>query len=110
MTAPKPYASAPPRGLTTEEAARRLAVSGPNEIQREPSRSPLTLFAQQFASPVVWLLAAAATVSALLGELVDAAAIGAIVIVNALVGFLQEHRAEKALLALRSMTDRKSVV
>ena len=59
---------------------------------------------RQLASPLVWLLLAAAGVSAVLGEVADAIAIGVIVVLNALVGFFQEHRAENALEALRSMT------
>jgi Ca2+-transporting ATPase len=91
-------------GLTAEEARIRLAQDGPNELQK-PRRTPwwLTLLAQ-FQSPVVWLLLAACVISALLGEIVDAAAIGAIVVLNGLVGFFQEYRAENAVLALRAMT------
>lgn len=62
------------------------------------------LLAHQFTSPVIWLLAGASAVSAGLGELLDAAAIGTIVIVNGVIGFFQEHRAERAVMALRSMT------
>jgi len=86
------------------EAQRRLTEFGPNEIRREESQSALALFARQFASPVIWLLVGASVLSAALGELLDAGAIGAIVIVNAVIGFLQEHRAERAVMALRSMT------
>jgi Ca2+-transporting ATPase len=62
------------------------------------------LLAGQFASPVIWLLLGACVVSAALGEAADAIAIGTIVVLNALVGVVQEYRAERALLALRSMT------
>ncbi len=93
-----------PAGLSSTEAERRLTDFGPNEIRREHATSPLTLLARQFASPVIWLLLAASVLSAALGELLDAIAIGAIVIVNAVIGFLQEHRAERAVTALRSMT------
>ena len=91
-------------GLSSAAAARRLSEFGPNEIRRGPGVSPLTLFVRQFASPVIWLLLGAAAISLLLRELVDAITIGAIVIVNAVIGFLQEHRAEHAVTALRSMT------
>ena len=91
-------------GLSSTEAQRRLSEFGPNEIRREESQSALALFARQFASPVIWLLVGASVLSAALGELLDAGAIGAIVIVNAVIGFLQEHRAERAVMALRSMT------
>ena len=91
-------------GLSSTEAQRRLAEFGPNEIRRERTTTPLTLLLRQFASPVIWLLLGASVLSAALGELLDATAIGAIVIVNAGIGFFQEHRAERAVMALRSMT------
>ncbi len=92
------------RGLASDEAAARLRQFGPNEIAREQAASPWRLLAAQFSSPVIWLLLGACAVSAALGEIVDAIAIGAIVVVNGLVGFFQEYRAERAVLALRSMT------
>ena len=91
-------------GLSSAEAQRRLTEFGPNDIRREQPTTPLTLLARQLASPVIWLLLAASVLSAALGELLDAVAIGAIVIINAVIGFLQEHRAERAVMALRSMT------
>jgi Ca2+-transporting ATPase len=91
-------------GLTSAEATRRLVHYGRNEITRDAPTSRWRLFAAQFASPVIWLLLVAATIAGVLGEIVDASAIGLIVLINALVGFFQEHRAERAVLALRSMT------
>ncbi len=99
-----PLGLAPPVGLSSADAERRLAEFGRNEIRRERSTTPLTLLARQFASPVIWLLVGASVLSAALGEVLDAAAIGAIVLVNAAIGFFQEHRAERAVMALRSMT------
>jgi len=96
--------SRPASGLSSTEAARRLAEFGPNEIRREQRTSPLTLLARQFASPVIWLLLGASVLSAALGEWLDASTIGAILIINAVIGFFQEHRAERAVMALRSMT------
>ena len=64
-------------GLSSTEAQRRLAEFGPNEIRREESNTSFTLLARQFASPVIWLLLGASVLSASLGELVDAIAIGA---------------------------------
>lgn len=92
------------RGLTAEEAARRLSENGKNEIMHEKASSPWVLLAGQFNSPVIWLLLGACVISGSLGEVADAIAIGTIVVVNALVGFFQEYRAERAVLALRSMT------
>ncbi len=90
-------------GLSSAEAQRRLTEFGPNEIHREPATSPLKLLARQFASPVIWLLLVATVLSSAVGELLDAVAIGAIVILNAVIGFFQEYRAERAVMALRSM-------
>jgi P-type Ca2+ transporter type 2C len=97
-------------GLSGAEAARRLATVGRNEIRREAATPAWVRFAAQFASPLVWLLLAACVASALLGEVADAIAIAVIVIVNATVGFFQEARAERALLALRAMTAPRAVV
>ena len=87
-----------------EDARLQLVEIGPNEIQRAEASSPWRMLAAQFASPLIWLLLAATAISAALGEIPDAIAIGVIVGLNALVGFFQEYRAERALLALRSLT------
>ena len=92
------------RGLSSEEAARRLERDGPNELRRAEGTSKLEILARQFQSLVIWVLIGAAGISALLGETLDGAAILAIVFLNALVGFFQETRAERAILALARMT------
>ena len=91
-------------GLSSTEATRRWEEFGPNEIRRDEATNTFALIVRQFASPVIRLLLGASALSAFLGELLDAVAIGAIVVVNAGIGFLQEHRAERAVMALRSMT------
>jgi Ca2+-transporting ATPase len=91
-------------GLSEAEARRRLSDLGRNELPREGPRPVWRMLAGQFGSPLVWLLLGAAVVSGALGDALDAVAIGTIVVVNALVGFMQEHRAERALFALREMT------
>ncbi len=91
-------------GLSSSDAQRLLREAGPNEITREAGKPAWMLFLAQFSSPVIWLLLAACALSGALGEVADAIAIGAIVIINAFVGFFQEYRAERAILALRSMT------
>jgi len=97
-------ANPPILGLTSSEAEARLQQVGPNQVEREKAVSPLSLLLGQFKSPVIWLLAGASAIGAVLGDVVDAIAIGAIVVLNALVGFLQEFRAERAVMALRAMT------
>ncbi len=90
-------------GLSEEEAARRLAGTGPNELAERGVRSPLSILLDQFVSAMVGLLVAAAVVSAAIGETKDAVVILAIVVLNALLGFRQEYRAEKAMAALKKL-------
>lgn len=90
-------------GLSEEEAARRLAAHGRNELPEAPPPSPWHILAAQFTSLIVWVLIGAALVSGLLGEWIDAGAILAIVLLNGLLGFLQEYRAEQSLAALRTL-------
>jgi Ca2+-transporting ATPase len=91
------------RGLEMSEALRRLALFGPNEVVAARRVTPLRIFLAQFRDVMVWVLAAAAAVSYLLGETADLAAILAIVILNATLGFVQEYRAERAMERLREM-------
>src|SRR5512146_765077 len=97
-------AADPVRGLSTTEAQRRLAIHGPNELAQAEATSALTIFARQFTSLVIWILIVAASVSAAMGERVDAIAIVAIVVLNAVIGFFQEYRAEQAVAELKRMT------
>lgn len=91
-------------GLTRAEAATRLAQYGPNEIKKEQPRSLWRMLLAQYLSPVIALLIVASVISASLGEFADAIAISCILIINGLVGFFQEYRAERAMSALRSLT------
>ena len=91
-------------GLTTQEATDRLAVNGPNALKEGKRISPLWIFLDQFKSLIIWILIVAGVVSGLLGELMDAAAILAIVALNAAIGFYQEFNAEKSIAALKKMT------
>ncbi|HEX9803116.1 MAG TPA: cation-transporting P-type ATPase, partial [Gammaproteobacteria bacterium] len=88
------------RGLTPEEAVQRLHTWGPNELRKGKAISPLAILAGQFRSLVIGVLIGAAFVSIALGELADGVAILAIVILNAVIGFFQEYRAERAVAAL----------
>ncbi len=90
-------------GLSEQEARRRLEIHGPNELPAA-SRTPLwRLFIDQFKDFVVLLLIVASVVSALLGDTLEAVAIMAIVILNAIIGLVQERKADQALEALKKM-------
>ena len=91
-------------GLSGEEAVRRLNSQGANELPESPPPSLLSLFFSQFTSVIVWVLIGAAVVSGLLEDWVDAAAILAIVLLNGILGFVQEFRAERSLAALRRLS------
>ncbi len=96
--------SDPETGLTESEVRQRLGRYGPNELPEAPPTSLLTLLLAQFRSLIIWVLIGAAIVSGLLQEWVDAAAIIAIVILNGILGFVQEYRAERSLAALRKLS------
>ena len=91
------------QGLDATEAQRRLKAQGPNELQEWGGPSPLRLLWAQFSNTMVLILIAAALVSGFLGKVTETAAIGAIVVLFALLGFFQEYRAEKAMAALKRM-------
>ncbi|MGB9892809.1 MAG: calcium-translocating P-type ATPase, SERCA-type [Candidatus Saccharicenans sp.] len=91
------------KGLSSVKAEKNLAIYGYNQLQEAPGRSPLIVFLDQFKSFLIWILIGAAIISGFLGEWLDALAIIAIVILNAILGFVQEYRAEKSLTALRKM-------
>src|SRR5687768_2685058 len=86
-----------PEGLTGAEAAERLARVGPNELRVIRPVSAWSILVAQLKSVVVLLLAAACGVALALGDLVDAAAIGAVLIINTLLGFVTELRARRAM-------------
>ncbi len=90
-------------GLSSAEAAHRLTVYGPNQLAEAPGATFWQMLWGQFNDFLIMLLVVAAIVSALLGDYVEAAAILAIVILNAALGVIQEQRAEQALAALRKL-------
>jgi magnesium-transporting ATPase (P-type) len=90
-------------GLGGEEAARRLADYGPNVLPAPKRRGPLQRFLLVFHNVLIYVLLAAGAVTAALGHLVDTAVIIGVVVINAIIGFLQEGKAERALEAIRGM-------
>lgn len=98
-------------GLTKEEAKKRLALEGPNRWADEKAPNPLVMFLRQFLDPIVIILLVALVVSGfVLGEWLDAGAIGVILVLNSVLGFVQEYRAEKALSALKKLSSPKTNV
>jgi Ca2+-transporting ATPase len=91
-------------GLSGAEAASRLITHGRNELPEAPPPSPLHIFLTQFSSLIIWVLMGAAVVSGVLQEWLDAGAILAIVVLNALLGFIQEYKAERSLAALKRLS------
>lgn len=91
-------------GLSPDAVRRRQEEYGPNELAQAAGASPAALFFKQFQDFMVLVLLGAAAVSALLGEWLDAAAIAVIVLLNGLLGFIQEYRAERSLEALKDLT------
>ncbi len=90
-------------GLTTEEVKRRLEHYGPNQLKEAPRPSFLHMLWEQLNNFVVILLIVASVISALLGDYVEAGAIMAIVVLNSVLGIVQERRAEEALAALKKL-------
>ncbi|MBC8011499.1 MAG: HAD-IC family P-type ATPase, partial [Burkholderiales bacterium] len=97
-------------GLTATEATERLVRDGPNTLREATRAGPLRIFAAQFKSLIIWILLAAGLVSGLLGDAVDAIAILAIVVLNAVIGFHEEFKAEKSIAALRKLTAPQATV
>lgn len=92
-----------PAGLDAAEAAARLERHGPNRLPEPPRPSALARLARQFGNLLIVVLIIAAGITALLGHWIDTGVILAVVIVNAVIGFVQEGRAEQAMEALRDM-------
>jgi len=99
-----------PAGLSAAEAARRLAEYGPNRLTPPKKRGPLVRFLLQFHNVLIYVLLGAAVVTAFLGHWVDTGVILGVVVINALIGFIQEGKAEKSLDAIRKMLSLHAVV
>jgi len=100
----------PRRGLDLDEAQRRLAADGPNALPKRPPPGPLDILRRQFRNAMTLLLAGAAAVALAVGEPLDALVIAAIVTLNALLGAIQEGRAEAAARAVRALLADSSTV
>ena len=97
-------------GLSSERAASRLAYFGPNALQEKRARSPWRMLIDQFADFMIIVLICAAVISGIVGDVEDTVAIIVIVILNAVIGFVQEYRAERAMAALKKMAETSAQV
>jgi magnesium-transporting ATPase (P-type) len=96
------------QGLSRQEAQERLDKHGPNKLPGEEKPSALRRFLRQFQNLLIYILIIAAVLTALLGEWVDTAVILAVVLINAIIGFAQEGKAEQAMASIRGMLSPKA--
>lgn len=99
-----------PSGISSAEAKKRASVHGLNRIEEKKKKSPFLLFLGQFSDFMIAILIIAAVISAFLGEGMDSVAILLIVFLNAVIGFVQEYKAEKAMEKLKEMAEPEGIV
>jgi Ca2+-transporting ATPase len=90
-------------GLTSEQVAQRLALHGPNVLPHSAGDGPLKILWRQINNPLIWVLLVSAAVAIALGKPTDGLVVLAVVVINSIIGFVQEHRASRAIEALRDM-------
>ena len=100
----------PAHGLHEEEVSRRAEHHGLNEIQARPGRGPMGMLLDQFKDFMILVLIAAAVVSGVIGDLIDTLAILVIVVLNAVIGFIQAWRADRAMAALQQLAATQATV
>jgi len=98
------------QGLSDAEAAARLARYGPNRLKGKKKKTLLAMFLEQMKDMLIYVLLGAAVITIAVGEYMDAAIILAVIILNGIIGVLQEHKAEKAIEALQQMTTPRTLV
>src|SRR5690242_4298994 len=92
-----------PEGLSSAMAEERLLETGPNQLEEGKKKKISTILLAQFKDVMILILFAAAIISGFIGDLTDTIVILIIVVLNGIIGFIQEYRAEKAMLALKKM-------
>ena len=98
------------RGLSDEEARRRIGEYGPNSIEEKKAKTKLQIFLSQLKDPMIYILMAAMVISAFLKEFGDSVIILAVILLNAIIGMIQESKAEKSLEALKKMSSPSALV
>ncbi|MFW9975502.1 MAG: cation-transporting P-type ATPase, partial [Candidatus Thorarchaeota archaeon] len=99
-----------PEGLTGDHARQLLAEFGPNSLSIEKGDSAIIMFLRQFKSPLVYVLILAAIISLIGGHAEDTVVIGVILVINSIIGFTQEWRAEKTIESVKKLIEEKSIV
>ncbi len=97
-------------GLTESEAGIRLSTYGPNKLPEQEQISRLKILIHQFTSPLIYILLIASIVTFILREFIDTAVIISVVFLNAVIGYLQEYKAEQSVRALKQMVVPKARV
>ncbi|MFU8840963.1 MAG: cation-translocating P-type ATPase [Nitriliruptoraceae bacterium] len=97
-------------GLSEDDAAQRLEEHGPNELGKDEPRGDLEILLHQFTSPLIYILLVAFVVTILIDEYTDAAVIAAVLVINAIIGFIQERKADRSVHALMQMAAPRSTV
>lgn len=98
------------KGLSSTEAEARLEQYGANLIIRKQQAGPLLILWRQINNPLIWVLLVSGTLAILLGKLTDGLVVLAVVVINAIIGFVQEYRAEQAICALSEMVPQNATV
>lgn len=98
------------RGLSNEEVEKRLEQYGENKLKGKPKKKLISLFLAQLKDMLIYVLLGAAVITVVIGEYIDAVIILLVVVLNAVIGVVQEYKAEKAIEALQKMTTPKSLV
>jgi len=91
------------KGLTSSQVLEKRKSFGANSLPEKKGRTPLAIYLSQFKNPLIYVISVAALISLIMGEYNDALIIAIVILLDSVVGFFQEHRAEKAVIALRRL-------